>query len=216
MKRPFPVRSRARGAAWAPRMAGWLSMVMATTVVSSSAPARTGSGDGQPVATPPKTIAASRTGGGQLVGDPSRLPEKVAAMRAAILAAARTGDIEALRTPLEWNEIKPEFAEITAGDPIAHWKSVSADGQGRQILAVLLEILETPPAVLGAGTAGERYVWPGFAEVDLTALPPPLEVMLYRLVSPADVAEMRAGKTWTWWRLSIGADGTWHGFLKSK
>jgi hypothetical protein len=27
---------------------------------------------------------------------------------------------------------------------------------------------------------------------------------------PAAVKMMREGKKWTWWRLAIGADGTWH------
>jgi hypothetical protein len=150
------------------------------------------------------------------LADPSKLPEKTAAMRDAILAAARTGSIEALRTPLEWNELKPEISGGPAPDPIAYWKQQSGDGEGRQILAVLLAILETPPAVVGAGTSTERYVWPGFAEADLATLPPPLEVQLYRLVSPAEAKTMRERKTWSWWRLTIGADGTWHSFLKAE
>ena len=135
-------------------------------------------------------------------------------MRDAILAAARTGTIEALRTPLEWNELKPEISDGPVSDPIAHWKQRSGDGEGRQILAILLEILECPPAIVGAGTSSERYVWPGFAEADLATLPPPLEVQLYRLVSPAEAKAMRERKAWSWWRLSIGVDGTWHSFLK--
>ena len=83
-------------------------------------------------------------------------------------------------------------------------------------MAILLELLETPPAVVGAGTPAERYVWPGFAEIDLAALTPPLEVQLYRLVSPAEVKRMRERKAWSWWRLSIGVDGTWHSFLKAE
>lgn len=151
-----------------------------------------------------------------LLADPAKLPEKVAAMRDSILAAARTGSIEALRTPLEWNEMKPEISGGPAPDPIAYWQRQSGDGEGRQILAILLELLETPPAVVGAGTPAERYVWPGFAEVDLATLPPPLEVQLYRLVSPAEAKTMRERKVWSWWRLTIGADGTWHGFLKAE
>jgi hypothetical protein len=26
---------------------------------------------------------------------------------------------------------------------------------------------------------------------------------------------MREKKKWTWWRLTIGADGTWHSFKKA-
>jgi hypothetical protein len=151
-----------------------------------------------------------------LLFDAARLPEKTAAMRDAIAAAARSGSIEALRTPLEWNELKPDISSTSANDPIAYWKAQSGDGEGRQILALLLEILESPPAVVAAGTSAERYVWPGFAEIDLATLTPPLEVQLYRLVSPDHVKAMREGKRWTWWRLSIGADGTWHSFVKGE
>ena len=111
-----------------------------------------------------------------LLLDPAKVPEKAAAMRDAILAAARTGGIEALRTPLEWNELKPEISNAPASDPIAFWKAQSGDGEGRQILALLVEILEAPPAIVGAGTPAERYIWPGFAEVDLAGLTPALEV----------------------------------------
>ena len=158
----------------------------------------------------------SRAPAPALLADPYKLPEKVAAMRDAILAAARTGTIEALRTPLEWNEMKPEISAGPAPDPIIYWKQQSGDGEGRQILAILLELLETPPAVVGAGTTAERYVWPGFAEIDLATLSPPLEVQLYRLVSPAEAKTMRERKVWSWWRLTIGVDGTWHSFLKAE
>ena len=151
-----------------------------------------------------------------IVEDQSRLPDKVAAMRAAILTAARSGDIEAMRTPLEWNELPPEIATAKVADPIAHWKALSGDGHGRQILAVLVSILESTPVAVGTGTSGERYIWPGLAEMDLGTLTPAQEVQLYRLVTPAEAQAMREKKKWTWYRLSIGADGTWHGFLKTE
>ena len=169
--------------------------------------------------------AASQPGSGKagsplplaitIIQDQGRLPGKVVAMREAILAAARSGDIEALRTPLEWNELPPEISASPAGDPIAHWKGLSTDGRGRQILAVLVSILESAPIAVGAGTPSERYIWPGFAEMDLGALTPAQEVQLYRLVTPAEAQAMREKKKWTWYRLSIGADGTWHSFLKA-
>ena len=39
---------------------------------------------------------------------------------------------------------------------------------------------------------------------------------LYRLMPPATAKTMRDKKKWTWWRLSIGADGTWISFRKSE
>jgi len=140
-------------------------------------------------------------------------------MRESILAAVRSGDIEDLRTALEWNELKPHVADEPVDDAIAYWKRISGDGEGREILAILAEILDCPPAVLPIGKDIENnrvFVWPAVAEADLAKLTPPQEVALYRLVRPDAVKAMREAKRWTWWRLAIGADGTWHSFHKSK
>jgi len=59
------------------------------------------------------------------------------------------------------------------------------------------------------------YVWPYLAEVELDKLTPAQEVDLLRLVGAAEAKAMREKKKWTWWRLTIGADGTWHSFKKA-
>jgi hypothetical protein len=147
------------------------------------------------------------------------LPGPVEEMREAILAATRTGRIEDLQVPIDWNELKPDFATTAVDDPIAFWKKESADGEGREILAALANILQMHPAELPLGKDIENnivYVWPYLAEAKLDALTPAEEVDLLRLVSPDRAKAMRAAKTWTWWRLSIGADGTWHTFKKAE
>jgi len=147
------------------------------------------------------------------------LPIPVEEMRQAILAAAHSGDIEDLREPLEWNELKPEVAAPAGTDPIAHWRKNSADGNGREILAVLANILPMRAAELPLGKDIENniiYVWPYLAEADLNKLTPAQEVDLLRLMSVDEAKAMRAEKKWTWWRLTIGADGTWHSFKKSE
>jgi hypothetical protein len=147
------------------------------------------------------------------------LPAPVEEMRNAILAATQSGRIEDLIVPLDWNELKPDLAQGPVDDPVAFWKKTSGDGEGREILAVLANILHMPPAERRLGTDVENnvvYVWPYLAEAKLDALTPAEEVDLLRLVSP-DVAEaMREKKKWTWWRLAIGADGTWHSFRKAE
>jgi len=147
------------------------------------------------------------------------LPIPVEEMRQAILAAAQSGNIEDLREPLEWNELKPEVSAPAGTDPIAYWRTTSADGNGREILAVLANILPMRAAELPLGKDIENniiYVWPYLAEADLDKLTPAQEVDLLRLMSPAEAKTMRAAKKWTWWRLTIGADGTWHSFKKSE
>jgi hypothetical protein len=145
------------------------------------------------------------------------LPRPVAEMREALLAAAHSGRIEELKVPLDWNELKPEIAATNVDDPIAYWKKISGDGEGREILAVLANILEMRPAELPLGKDLENniiYVWPYLAEAKLDQLTPAEEVDLLRLVSPQKAKAMRTAKKWTWWRLAIGADGTWHSFRK--
>lgn len=143
------------------------------------------------------------------------LPAPVAEMREHILAAVQSGDIEDLRTAIEWNEIPPVFSDAAVDDPILFLKKQSADGQGREILAILGLLLETAPTKLALGRDPENsavYVWPALAELPLDTLTPAQEVALYRLMPVAEAKAMRARKKWTWYRLAIGADGTWHSF----
>jgi hypothetical protein len=139
-------------------------------------------------------------------------------MREAILAAVRAGRIEELRHAWELNELKPDLgAELAGGDPVAHWRKLSGDGEGLEILAVLGELLDGAYAVLPLGPDLENnriYVWPYFAEVALDKLSPAQKVELLRLVAPAALAEMRAAGRYTHWRIAIGADGTWHSFRR--
>ena len=133
--------------------------------------------------------------------DTGPLPEPVEEMRQAILAATHSGNIEDLRVPLDWNELKPEVAATGRRGSHRHWKKTSADGNGREILAALAEILPMRAAELPFGKDLENniiYVWPYLAEVDLGKLTPAQEVDLIRLVGPAeaqgDARRRRSGR----------------------
>jgi hypothetical protein len=145
------------------------------------------------------------------------LPPGVVEMRDQILAAVAASDIEELRLALEWNELPPEIDAPPGSDPIAYWRSVSADGQGRDILAILGDLLATPPAAVPGGRDIENnrlYVWPAFAEKSLATLTADERALLARLV-PADAAKaMMETSRYSGWRLVIGADGTWHTFKR--
>ena len=148
-----------------------------------------------------------------------RGPGAVEEMREAILAAALSGHIEELRAPLDWNEMKPDVTPNINDDPIAYWKKTSGDGEGREVLAALANMLQMRHASVPLGKDPENnliYVWPYLAEAKLDALTPAEEVDLLRLVSPEAAKSMREKKKWTWWRLTIGADGTWHSFRKGE
>lgn len=149
----------------------------------------------------------------------STLPHPVAEMREAILSAVQSGSIEEMRVALEWNELKPTVADEPVSDAIAYWRQSSADGEGREILEVLGQILAQPFAVLPVGQDLENnrlYVWPRFAEVADAALTAAERDAKLRLVPAAVQAEMARTGRYLWWRLAIGADGTWHSFVKAK
>jgi hypothetical protein len=146
-----------------------------------------------------------------------KLPGNVEEMRDYILAAIQLGSISELKTAIEWNELKPDFGDSANDDPIAYWKKISADGDGKEILADLANILALPPARLAIGKDPENnivYVWPYLAELPLDRLTAAEQVDLYRLVPAAAAKSMQEKKKWSWWRLAIGADGTWLTFRK--
>jgi hypothetical protein len=147
----------------------------------------------------------------------AKLPAPVAEMREAMLAAVRSGQIEELRHAFELNELKPELGPEPVGDPVAYWKKISGDGEGREVLAALAEILDAGYVAVPLGRDLENnriYVWPYFAEVPLQKLTPAQQVELLRLVPAAVAKEMMQTGKYTHWRLAIGADGTWHHFRK--
>ncbi|MGI9422985.1 MAG: hypothetical protein ACR2PA_07305 [Hyphomicrobiaceae bacterium] len=148
--------------------------------------------------------------------DVEKLPTPVAEMRDAILEAAYSGKIKQLLVPIQWNELKPDFGDIPGDKLLESFKQRSIDGEGREILAILIELLNSPYAVIRQGPDIENnkvYVWPYFAEVPLTKLPPPQQIQLLRIVPRDRYKAMISAGRYSYWRLSIGADGTWHSFL---
>jgi hypothetical protein len=145
------------------------------------------------------------------------LPAPVLDMREAILAAVRSGRIEDLRVAVELNEMKPVIADGPVGDPIAHWRQVSADGEGRDILAALGLILEAGYVTLPLGRDLENnkvYVWPYFVAVAPDTWTPAQEAELLRIVPASSIEEMKRAGAYNFYKLGIAADGTWHFFLR--
>lgn len=137
-------------------------------------------------------------------------------MHEAILEAVRSGRLDALREPIELNEIKPVIGDAAEGDPIEALRALSSDGSGRDVLAAIGAILACRWATVPAGRDLENnrvFVWPRFAETGLADLPPAERADLAKLVPPDALARMQAAGTYQAWRLGIGADGTWH-FLR--
>lgn len=181
---------------------GPLKNPAAKTEAGKPTPKSTSGASGKPAAAPPPV----RHG---LDG----LPAPVIEMREAILAAVRSGRIEDLTTAIELNEIKPAFGDAAEADPIAYLKKASADGEGREVLAALGNILDAGYAIVPAGSDIENnriYVWPYFAEMGVKALTPAQDVELLRLVPAERHKEMIAAGKYAFWSVGIGADGVWH------
>lgn len=158
--------------------------------------------------------AEIRKGPEEILRDLNILPPEAARIRRTILQAAASGDIEALRIPVEMNEIPPLIGPGKPTDPIAYWKEVSGDGEGREILAILIELFRTGFVRTGAGTGDELYVWPYFAEVPLDRLTPGQMVELLTIVPPERVERMMAAGRYDYYRIGIAHDGTWHYFME--
>jgi hypothetical protein len=149
----------------------------------------------------------------ELGRDVTKLPPAVQRMRQAILKAATTGDIEELRVPIEMNELHPVFAKARVPDPIAYLKSVSADGNGREMLAILFNLLTTGYAITNPGTDKEMIIWPYHAVIPLNGLNPSQEVEIYRFLPPMRVKEMAARGKYSFYSVGMSRDGVWHYFF---
>jgi hypothetical protein len=165
-----------------------------------------------PFATSPETVSAPSS-------DLAALPAAVAAIRAKILAACATRDIEALRIPIDWNETRPLFergARHPAGtDPIEILKSLSFDGKGREILTVARAVLEQPYVKIARGPF-LMFEGPAFAR----ASTPPADVdqlsALWACVLFSDLARSNAEGRPRVMRLGVGGDGVWHYFWSER
>jgi hypothetical protein len=148
----------------------------------------------------------------EILRDAASLPPEVDRMRRAILAAALSGEIEAMRVPVEMNEIPPVIAAQKVPDPIAHWRKVSGDGEGREILAILIRLFRAGYVRKASGTPDELYIWPYFAEMPVDKLTPAQEVELLTVIPTSRLKAMQASGRYDYYRIAIARDGTWHFF----
>lgn len=134
-----------------------------------------------------------------------QLPPPVAETRLKLIEAARTGDIEALRPVFGAQRTQPLVAGTDyVDDVVAELRHQSGDEGGREILAILIEVLETGHVHIAEdGT----YVWPYFAEVSLGELGPPQLVELYRLLTSIDVEVLQSMGFYSFYRVGIAEDG---------
>jgi hypothetical protein len=145
-------------------------------------------------------------------------PPRVAAMRAKILEACAKGDIEALRIPIDWNEMRPLFergAKRPPGeDPVERLKALSFDGKGRETIDLLRTILRQPFVTVTKGPT-TLYVWPSFAVAPLVDPTPEERQIMLACVRFVDLHGAEPNGKPAPMEIAIGADGTWHYFWTS-
>lgn len=153
-------------------------------------------------------------GGSVVSSDLGLLPEAVRAKHDMLLAAARTGDIAAIKAIMDKEPAPVTVSFGGPDDPIAYLKEVSADGEGRETLAILADLLETPFAAIDNGDGKAVYVWPYLAGMnDLSKMTPADEVVAIQLLGADKLTELRELGAWYNWRAYIGADGAWQAFV---
>lgn len=149
----------------------------------------------------------------EIIYDIEKAPEPVRRMRQLIMDAATTGDISRLRPLMNPGPDQTQVQlEGSDKDPIDTLKSLSGDPEGREILAILLDILSTGFAHVDKGTPDEAYVWPYFVGKQLGQLTPVETVELLRIVTAGDVAEMQEYGNYNFFRAGITPDGRWKFF----
>jgi hypothetical protein len=146
--------------------------------------------------------------------DFSALPAPVRETREKLIAAARSGDIEALRPIIEAQGYEPRVSFGDVDDAVDHLKEQSGDPEGRTILAILADTLDAPYGVLGASSDQPIYIWPYLAGLsDFTSLTPSQQVDALRIVTWSNFEDLQMLGAWYYWRALISKDGGWQAFV---
>jgi len=149
----------------------------------------------------------------EILRDPSLLPEPVRVLREKLMAAARTGDLEQLRPIIAASPTPPVLSHSPIDDPIDYLRSISGDPEGREILAILLEVMEAGFVHVDVGTEQEMYIWPYYARYPIDAYTPEQMVELFTLLTAFDFEEMKDFGAYKFFRVGISPDGTWDFFV---
>ncbi len=140
------------------------------------------------------------------------LPAPVRELRQKLLTAIKTGELESLRPIFAANGGNPDLPGGESDDPIATLKLLAGDPKGREILAIMEDVLEAGYVHVDVGTPQEAYVWPYFARYPLNKLTGPQMVELFRLITAGDFQDMQDKGVYSFYRLGISPQGKWQFF----
>jgi hypothetical protein len=180
------------------------------TAPAGAAPPAASSGDAAPEASPDQgpEAADEPVPPAKIYYGEEGLPPAVRDLRQKLLEVARSGDVDALRPYLQGGEDATVLTfGGTEGDPIDLLKSASGDGEGVEMLAILLEILQAGHVRSEPDTDDEIFVWPYFTGVPIDKLTKPQKVELFELVTAGDYQEMLGFGAYNFYRVGISPDG---------
>lgn len=150
----------------------------------------------------------------RILYDEDELPVPVRDLRRKLIEVAKSGDVEKLRPYIQTGSDPTTLSLVDDGtDPIQVLKDASGDGNGVELLAILLETLEAGHVHVEGDGADEIYVWPYFTQVDLSKLTNPQLVQLFELVTAGDYQRMLANGSYDFYRLGISPEGRFEFFV---
>lgn len=151
-------------------------------------------------------------------GSLDALPELVLKTRNEIMTEASYGNMNPMQQIADQNEIWPvaDFGPDANYEesPIYSWNAQSQDTQGRYILAQMIEVLTMPHLKKPLNGGVDLYIWPYFADWNLTYPCTEDMVELLKIVTPQEYLKIRETGFYTGYQLAISTDGTWQYFAR--
>lgn len=145
--------------------------------------------------------------------DLTLLPKPVRATRTAMIGAAKAADLAALQAIIDSqaNAIQLGFGGAATAAEFATGNSVTGDGL--DVLADLVDILEAPYAKV-TDEGGTFYIWPYLADVmDLATISDADKVVAYQLIDTTSLPDFIEYGGWIAMRTIVNEDGTWSAWV---
>ena len=165
-----------------------------------------------------KTYSSSPVQGPVILRDLGALPPPVWRMAKAIFEASQSDSLEALRMPIEMNEMPPSFGAtaIDTADPVEQLRSLSPSGEDEEILNALFDTLTSGFVHVGQNTPYEAFVWPYFAYYQISSLNSEQREELRQLLPPEVYQKTMQSGQYSYFILGISPDGVWQYFFKEQ
>jgi hypothetical protein len=135
------------------------------------------------------------------------LPDPVARKRAAVLAAARAHDYDALAGLADKRQFTYTYGGPQPGGPAGFWRR-SAQSGGRDPVEILAAVLELPYT-----REQQIYVWPFAYDRDPASLTPAERRQLAPIATEREIDIWAEAGSYYGWRAGITGDGRWIFFV---